>query len=97
VRTALQAKCPKLSKARANGRLSILALESNDIALANYSLVTSCARQALSERNDVPDISILVETDGGPFYGWIIGNSTDIPLRHSYFEDDLPGDADQLA
>jgi hypothetical protein len=39
VRRALADKCPKLLAARTDGRLSILALESNDRALANFNVV----------------------------------------------------------
>src|SRR5207248_8886597 len=39
MRRALADKCPKLLAARTDGRLSVLALESNDIALANYNVV----------------------------------------------------------
>ena len=86
VRRALADKCPKLSAARQDGRLSILALESNDIALANYNVVGLAVQQALQDRNDAPDLVIVVETDGGPFYGWVIRNETGIPLKLSYTE-----------
>lgn len=85
VRRALEQKCPKLLAARTDGRLSILALESNDIALANFNIVGLAIRQALKERNDPPDLVMLVETDGGPFYGWVIRNETGIRFRDGYY------------
>jgi hypothetical protein len=85
-RRALAAKSPKLQAARTDGRLSILALESNDIALANYQLVCRSVRAALKERADQPDLVIVVETDGGILYGWVVRNETGIPLKHCYIE-----------
>ncbi len=86
VRRALADKCPKLSAASGDGRLSILALESNDSALANYNVVGLAVEQALAERNDSPALTVVVETDGGLFYGWIIRNDTGIPLEFGYSE-----------
>jgi hypothetical protein len=91
VRRALEQKCPKLLAARTDGRLAILALESNDIALANFNIVVLAIKQALKERNDPPDLVMLVETDGGPFYGWVIRNETGIRFRDGYY---MAGDFD---
>ena len=85
VRHALAKKCPKLLAARTDGRLLILAVESNDIALANFSVVGLAVQQALQERQDQPDLVMLVETDGGPFYAWAIRNETGIRLRDGYY------------
>jgi hypothetical protein len=86
VRRALVDKCPKLASARINGRYSVLAPESNDIALANYHIVGQVVRQALQERSDCPDLVMVVESDAGPFHGWIIRNETGIPLKEHYVE-----------
>jgi hypothetical protein len=86
VRRALEAKCPKLKEAAAGDRASVLALESNDIALANYNVVGLAVRQALAERSDRPDIVVVVETDGGLFYAWVIHNDTSVRLKFSYTE-----------
>ncbi len=85
VRRALADKCPKLFAARKDGRRSILALESNDGALANYNVVGLAVEQALKERQDQPDLVMLVETDGGLFYGWVIRNETGIRLRDGFY------------
>ena len=74
-----------MSVATGDGRLSILALESNDIALANFNVVGLAIEQALKERNDPPDLVMLVETDGGPFYAWAIRNETGIRLRDGFY------------
>lgn len=86
VRRALAAKCPKLGEASLDGRLSVLALESNDIALANYHVVGLAVKQALAERSDCPDIVFVVETDGGLFHAWVVHNDTSTPLEFSYAE-----------
>jgi len=86
VRRALADKCPKLASARKDGRQSVLALESNDSALANYNVVGLAVQEALKERNDQPDLVLVVETDGGPFYGWVIRNETGIRLKFGYTE-----------
>lgn len=85
IRRALADKCPKLLAARTDGRRSVLALESNDIALANFNVVGLAVRQALEERQDQPDLVMLVETDGGPFYGWVIRNEIGIRLRDGFY------------
>jgi len=85
LRRALADKCPKLLAARTDGRLTVLALESNDIALANFNVVGLALQQALEERPDQPDLVMLVETDGGPFCGWVIRNETGIRLRDGFY------------
>jgi hypothetical protein len=86
VRRALEAKCPKLKEASVDDRVSVLALESNDIALANYNVVGLAVKQALAERSDCPNIVFVVETDGGLFYAWLVHNDTSVPLEFSYTE-----------
>jgi hypothetical protein len=47
--------------------------------------VGDAVEHVLAEREDAPDIIILVETDGGPWYGWVLkdgrftGNSVPTP------------------
>lgn len=72
VRRALDAKCPKLATWARDGRTSILILEADDIQHSNSSVVYSAVAPALVERNDQPDIVVLVETDGSPWSGWIL-------------------------
>lgn len=86
VERALADKCPKLATARKKGCLSILALESNDIALANFNVVGLAVQEALKRRHDAPDLVVVVDTDGGPFYAWVVHNRTGIPLKFGYTE-----------
>lgn len=72
VRHAFNEKCPKLAAWSAGGRVSVLVLEANDIQLSNAGVVYQAVRQALAERSDSPDVIVLVETDGGPMYGWVL-------------------------
>jgi uncharacterized protein (DUF2249 family) len=72
VRRALDAKCPKLAHWSREGRTSILILEADDIQHSNVFVVCQSVAQALPERNDQPDIVVLVETDGHPWSGWIL-------------------------
>lgn len=60
---------------------SILTLESNDIASANFNVVGLAVQEALKRRHDAPDLVLVVETDGGPFHGWVVHNRTGIPLK----------------
>jgi hypothetical protein len=62
---ALEAKCPKLADARADASESILVLESNDLALGNYSDIAAAVVAGLTDRTDTPDVVCLVETDAG--------------------------------
>ena len=84
VRRALADKCPKLARARQDGRTSILVLESHDPGLSNYAVVGRAVKQALGERDDLPDIVFVVESDAAPFYAWVIENRTTIRLEHCY-------------
>jgi hypothetical protein len=73
IRRALDAKCPKLKKWTAdNGRTSVLALESNDIQLSNAFVISDAVQHALQERDDQPDVVVLVETDIAPMNGWML-------------------------
>ena len=48
VRLALDAKCPKLLAAKGESRISVLVLESDDIALANPVVIGNALVQGLS-------------------------------------------------
>lgn len=64
IRAAFDAKCPKLSEAKGRDRVSVLVLESNDLALANSAVIGEAAAEELSLRNEeVPDEVYLVETE----------------------------------
>jgi uncharacterized protein (DUF2249 family) len=72
VRRALDAKCPKLATWARERRTSILIFEADDIQHSNAFVVYEAVALALPERNDPPDIVVLVETDGHPWSGWIL-------------------------
>lgn len=66
IRTALENKCPKLAKAKTEANISILLLESKDIALANERVIARALEAAISAAGvHLPDIILLVETDIG--------------------------------
>ena len=66
IRTALARKCPKLAAAKQhNEALSVLLLESDDIALANRHVISEAVVGELEVRSDGPDFVFLVETDRG--------------------------------
>jgi hypothetical protein len=77
-------KRPRLTAARTEGCVSILALVSNDIALANYNVVGLTVHEALKRIHDPPDSVVVVEADGGLFYGWLVRNRTGIPVKVGY-------------
>lgn len=72
LRRALAAKLPKLRAWAADGRTSVLILEANDIQHSSATVVMKALVAALPERVDQPDLVVLVETDGGPWYGWVL-------------------------
>jgi hypothetical protein len=63
---------PKLRAWAADNRRSVLILEANDIQLSNASLVLRALAAALPARQDQPDTVVLVETDGSPWFGWVL-------------------------
>ena len=69
---ALNEKCPKLHAWSRNGEVSVLVLESNDIQHANCVNTSAAIRRGLDQRNDQPDVVLLVETDGSPMFGWVL-------------------------
>ncbi len=72
IRTALARKCPKLRPASENGHVSILVLESDDVALANRRAIANATIAELSERDDAPDILIWARTSTDPWKAWVL-------------------------
>jgi hypothetical protein len=68
VSVALRRKTAKLAAERARGRTSVLALESNDIALGSAAVIKAALDQALTACADPPDYIYLIETNGRPWY-----------------------------
>lgn len=66
---AFNDKCPKLEKFRSKGHISVLALESNDLFLANYFAIAEIAGDELIRRNNSPDEVYLFETEMDP---WVL-------------------------
>jgi hypothetical protein len=78
IRTALTRKCPKLARAKQqHDALSVLLLESDDIALANRHVISEAVVLELKDRPDRPDFVFLVETDRGLAWQlWIVKDET---------------------
>ena len=72
IRAALAHKCPKLLQASEEGRVSILVLESNDIALTNWRAIANATLAELSTRSDTPDIVIWARTSSNPWKAWFL-------------------------
>jgi hypothetical protein len=85
-RRALDAKCPKLKEWSADGRTSVLALESDDFQHSNVFVIYKAVERALRERNDLPDVVILVESDAAPMNAWVLKDG-------NRFGDDVAGES----
>lgn len=83
VREALARKCPKLSVAKTDGAVSVLILESDDVALANRVAVSQAVIAELVERNDSPDIVIWARTGTRPWRAVFIKDGATYPDIHS--------------
>jgi hypothetical protein len=84
---ALDQKIPKLrAAAEAYALKSVLILESDDIALSNAIDIGQAFKRALEGRREVPDLVILVETEG-VFYGWLLKDGDQVLPDSNYFED----------
>ena len=59
-----------------DGRVSILVLESDDVALANRRAIASATVAELSSRNDAPDIVIWARTSTNPWKAWVLKDGT---------------------
>lgn len=75
---AVARKCPKLSAHKADGRETVLVLESDDIALGNFADIGVAFSRAIAGRNDVPDSAFLAETEGRPWYVWTLKEGADV-------------------
>lgn len=73
---ALEDKCPKLLTARGENRISVLVLESNDLALADYAHIARAVISECRRRHDIPDEILLVHTDLDPWEVWILREDT---------------------
>jgi hypothetical protein len=62
LRQALDHKCPKLQRCKADGVRTVLVLEDADSSLSNHVLIGDGLAALLGERNDLPDEIYLVET-----------------------------------
>ncbi|MGD0267165.1 MAG: hypothetical protein ABSD47_19785 [Candidatus Methylomirabilota bacterium] len=69
---ALARKCPKLLAAHEEGCVSVLILESDDVSLANRTVVAEGTVAELAGRDDVPDIIVWVRTSTKPWKGSFI-------------------------
>lgn len=93
MKRALAEKCPKLAEWSADGRVSVLVLEANDLQLSNSWAAYGAFMAAISERNDQPDIVVFVETDGAPMFAWIFkegeqfGDAVPMPDGHRCYEE----------
>ena len=70
IKTAIHKKCPKLRESKnSNQDLSLLVLESNDIALANHMLIGDSLVNIFREleKELIPDEIFLVMTDTNPW------------------------------
>ena len=72
IRTALARKCPKLLQSTKDGRVSILVLESDDVALANRRRIANATIAELSARDDAPDIVVWARTSTSPWKAWLL-------------------------
>ena len=70
VQTALDRKIPKLVAHKADGRETVLVLESCDTGLGNFSDIGVAVSKALAACSNQPDSIILVETETTPWYVW---------------------------
>jgi hypothetical protein len=78
VARALERKTGKLALEKEKGRESVLILESNDISLANRAAIGHALAAALVNEQHPPDYVYLVETDGRPWYVYILKEGADI-------------------
>ncbi|MBW8041574.1 MAG: hypothetical protein FVQ85_16480 [Planctomycetes bacterium] len=92
IKIALEKKCPKLSKAKGETRISVLLLELDDICLGDPIQTAKAVTEELSQ-NDVPDEIYLVETEAKPWVVWVL---KDGEALFSDLEDWGPYDLDPL-
>jgi len=97
IRTALTRKCPKLLQAKEEGRVSVLILESDDVALANRSAIAKATVAELSARDDAPDMVIWARTSTSPWKAWLLKDGAElhpnVPTAGPYVLDPTCGTA----
>lgn len=79
IREALIRKGPKLAAAKADGSVSVLILESDDISLANRVVVAEAAVAELTACDDPPDIVIWARTSTRPWKCSLIKDGATYP------------------
>lgn len=73
IQRALDDKLEKLTTEKNQGDVTVLVLESNDMALGNVVDIAEATLDELAKRTgDIPDIIVLVETELEPWYVWMI-------------------------
>jgi hypothetical protein len=72
VARSLANKCPKLQQVAADGCISVLILESDDVSLANQVVVSETTAAALAERSDQPAIVVWARTSTRPWKAALI-------------------------
>ena len=69
---ALNRKCPKLHVEQQTGRLSVLALESDDMPFMQHTTIANAVIEALASRTDSPDMIYWVRTTTWPWMTWLL-------------------------
>lgn len=78
IREALTRKCPKLLQAQKEGCVSVLILESDDVALANRRAIAETTVAELSGRGDAPDMVIWARTSTHPWKAWFLKDGAEL-------------------
>ena len=88
VQTALNRKIPKLVAHKADGRETVLVLESCDTGLGNFSDIGMAVSKALAAFSNQPDSIILVETETTPWYVWPLKDGATVHTSQDCIEID---------
>ena len=88
VQTALNRKIPKLVAHKADGRETVLVLESCDTGLGNFSDIGVAVSKALAAFSNQPDSIILVETETTPWYVWPLKDGATVHTSQDCIEID---------
>lgn len=72
IRQALDRKCPKLYAEQQAGRVSVLALESDDMPFMQHSKIAEAVVEALASRTDSPDMIYWARTTTRPWMTWLL-------------------------
>lgn len=82
VARALAAKNPKLAKCSEGWRTRVLILETRDFQLQSAALVAHALEAAANERDDMPELVYLVETNFGAWNLYALKDHADYVMRH---------------